>query len=71
MWIPARASAAVDVPARSDARPGEVVENVFLILRMASGGARWRVVARSTLEVDGAGTPWPRIEAVDVHPAER
>ncbi|MBI2324040.1 MAG: hypothetical protein HYU87_03645 [Chloroflexi bacterium] len=69
--IPPRGSATIEVPARTDARPGEVVENCFLILRVASGRERFRVLARSTLVVDPDGTPRPRVEAVDVHPAGR
>lgn len=67
--IPARGSATIDVPARTDARAGDVVENCFLILRVAAGRERFRVLARFTLRVDAGGTPRPKVEAVDVHPA--
>lgn len=66
-----RASASLELPARVDAAPGETVENCFLILRIARGRERWRVLARSTVRVDAAGTPLPTVEAVDAHPAER
>lgn len=69
--VPAHGSALLEVPARFDAPAGAVVENCFLILRVASGAARWRVLARFTLRIDGAGAPRAHVEAVDVHPAER
>ncbi len=70
LHVPARGAASLEVPARSDAGPGETVENCFLILRATSGGRTWRILARFTLRVRADGTPEPRVEAVDVHPAE-
>jgi hypothetical protein len=67
--VPAGGSATVDVPARTDVKPGEAAENCFLILRVSSGRRRWRVLARATVRLDARGIPWPRVEAVDVHPA--
>lgn len=67
---PAR-SASLELPARVDAAPGGTVENGFLILRVARGRERWRVLARFAVHVDDDGTPRPRVEAVDAHPAER
>jgi hypothetical protein len=66
--IPAGGAVTIGVPARTDVRPGEIVENCFLILRVASGRRRWRVLARATVALDSAGTPRPRVKAVDVHP---
>lgn len=65
------AAADLELPARVDARPGERVENCFLILRVARRRERWRVLARFTLLLDQAGTPRARVEAIDAHPAER
>lgn len=64
-------TASLELPARVDARPGETVENCFLILRVARRRERWRVLARFTLRADDDGTPRLRVEAVDAHPAER
>ncbi len=66
-----RASAVLEMPARIDARPGDAVENCFLILRVARGRERWRVLARFRLHVDAGGVVHPRVDAVDAHPAER
>lgn len=69
--VPPRGSASLELPARLDAGPGEIVENGFLILRVARGSERWRVLARFSVRVDDAGTPRPEVRAVDAHPAER
>jgi hypothetical protein len=68
--VPARGSASLEVPARIDAAPGDTVENCFLILRVAQGRGRYRVLARSTLRVDEAGTPRPDVRSVDVEPMD-
>jgi hypothetical protein len=65
------AAADLELPARTDARPGERVENCFLLLRVTRGRERWRVLARFTLLLDAAGAPRPRVEAIDAHPADR
>jgi hypothetical protein len=65
------AAAELDLPARIDAKPGDRVENCFLILRVARGRERWRVLARFTLIAGDEGTPRPRVEAIAAHPAER
>ncbi len=69
--VPSRGSAGLELPARVDARPGDAVENCFLILRVAMGRERWRILARFTLLMSDDGTPIPRVEAIDAHPAER
>lgn len=69
--VPAGGSVALEMPARVDARPGERVENCFLILRAVSGRQAWRILARFTVEIDADGAPAPRVESVDVHPAGR
>lgn len=69
--IPAGGSATIEVPARTDARAGETVENCFLILRVSSGRERYRVLARFTVRAGRDGTPRPTVEAVDAHPADR
>lgn len=71
LLVPAGGSATVQLPARVDARPGDVVENCFLILVVAVRRERWRVLARFTLRVGADGTPRPTVEAVDAHPADR
>jgi hypothetical protein len=48
---------------------GTVVENAFLILRMASGGQAWRVFARMRIEFDATGRPLPIVENVTVQSA--
>lgn len=65
--VPARGSASLALAASVDAAAGDVVENCFLILRVAEGRARYRVLARFTLRLDDAGTPRPAVERVDVH----
>lgn len=65
------AAAALEAPARVDAASGDVVENCFLILRVARGRERWQVLVRFTVLIDDGGTPLPRVEAVDAHRAER
>jgi hypothetical protein len=67
--VPARGSASLELPARIDSAPGDVVENCFVILRATRGRERWRITARSTLRVDDAGTPGIEVQQVDVHPA--
>lgn len=69
--IAAGASAAVDVPAHTDARMGEIVENCFLILRVRCGRAYFQVLARSTLTMGRDGVPRLRVTAVDAHAASR
>lgn len=69
--VPPRTASSLELPARIDAQPGERVENCFLILRISRRRERWRVLARFTLVMDEAGTPRARVEAVDVHAAER
>ncbi len=66
-----RSAARLEMPARIDAAPGDAIENCFLILRLSRGRERWRVLTRFTLRVDGRGTPSPRVEAIDVHPARK
>jgi hypothetical protein len=68
--IAAATSATLDVPARSDVRAGETVENCFLILRVAAAGSRWRVLARATVRGLLEGVPHPHVESVDVHRAD-
>ncbi len=69
--VPARGSALLELPARIGARAGETVENCFLILRVTAKRERWRILARFTVRLDGAGTPRLTVEAVDAHPASR
>ena len=66
--VPARGSASLELPARIDSKPGDVVENVFVIFRAQRGGERWRILARSKLHMDDAGAPHLTVERVDVHP---
>jgi hypothetical protein len=68
--VPARGTASLELPARIDAGPGDVVENCFVILRAKQGRARWRIISRSTLRMDDAGVPKLTVERVDVHPDE-
>ncbi len=67
--VPPRGSASLELPARIDVAPGEVVENSFVILRVTRGRERWRVLARFGLSADDTGTPRAEVEQVDVHPA--
>ncbi len=67
--VPARGSASLELPARVNAGPTDVVGNCFLILRVTRGRERWRVLARFALRVDDDGTPCPDVAAVDAHPA--
>lgn len=67
--VPARGTAILEMPARTDLRPGERVENGFLILRAVSGGAAWRILARFSAEGGRDGTPRLHVDAVDVHSA--
>ena len=67
--VPPRGSASLELPARIDAGPGDVVENCFVIFRATRGRQRWRILARFTLRLDAAGTPRPEVERVDVEAA--
>ncbi len=69
--IPPGGSATIELPARTDARAGETVENCFLILDVSSGRERYRVLARFTVRIGPDGAPRPTVEAVDSHPADR
>ncbi len=44
--------------------PGTVVENAFLILRLQSKNAGWRVFARMRVEFDARACPRPVVETV-------
>lgn len=67
--VAAGASAAIELPVRTDVAPGEIVENAFLILQVTSARRRWRALARLRLRGTD-GRPRVTVEAVDVHPAE-
>ncbi len=56
------AAAELELPARIDAKSGDRVENCFLILRVARGGERWRVLSRFTLIADDEGVKGVRIK---------
>ena len=67
--VPAKRSASLEMPARIDSKPGDMVENTFVILRVRRGREGWRVLARSRLRVDEAGIPRPEVERVDIERA--
>jgi hypothetical protein len=46
------------------AKPGEVVENAFLILRMRFRDRDWRVFVRLRIDADGDGQPNIQVERV-------
>ena len=50
----------------TDGAAGEEIENAFVILRVESGGAPWRVFARLRIVVDAAGRPRARTESITV-----
>ena len=62
------ASESLDLVARSTGTPGEVVENVFLILRTEQDGARWRVLARLTIRFDESARPRPEVAVITSQP---
>jgi hypothetical protein len=68
--IPARGTGSLELPARVDARPGDVVENCFVIFRATRGRERLRILARFTLRMDDAGVPQVTVERVDAQPDE-
>ncbi len=45
------------LPVRFDETPGTVVENPFLILRLADGDQEWRVLARVSVTAGPRGEP--------------
>ena len=61
--LPPHASSHLQLPVSADERPGTVVENAFLILRVSG---RWRVFARMRIAFDAEATPRPIVEAVTV-----
>jgi hypothetical protein len=68
--VPARGSASLELPARVDAKAGDVIENCFVIFQATRGRERWRILARFTLEVDDGDVPKLTVARVDVHPDE-
>lgn len=61
-------SAVVEQTARVDARPGEDIENAFVIFLVGSGEQTWRVLFRLRVHINDDGSPAPVIEAVTSHP---
>ena len=57
----------IEQPVRCQESEGTVVENTFLILRVAWRGQPWRVLARHRLEWDAAG-PRPVCELITTQP---
>lgn len=62
------AEADVLFPVAFDEAPGVVVENCFIILRVAWQSDAWRVLARLTVTADNDGAPVAKTELVTVHP---
>lgn len=58
-----RADMRIEQPVRCGEAPGTLVENTFLILRVRSRGAAWRVLARHRVEWGEAG-PRPVCELI-------
>lgn len=50
----------VELGVRADGRPGEVVENAFVILQARYADRPWRILARLEISFDDAGAPVPR-----------
>ena len=48
-------------------KPGTVVENAFLVLRLTHKEQMWRAFVRLRIAVDAAGVPQHTCEAVTVH----
>jgi hypothetical protein len=48
----------------ADGAPGSEIENAFVILLIQQGDARWRMLARVRVTLDGAARPQPRIETI-------
>ena len=63
--VPPRRSASLELPARVDAGPDDVVENCFVIFRARRRREQWRILTRFTLRMD-ADVPRLTVERVDV-----
>lgn len=50
-------SLAIALPVRFDERPGEVIENPFLILRVADGADEWQLLVRVAVRSGPRGEP--------------
>ena len=55
--IPSRGTLDLALPVRFDEKPGTVVENPFLILRVGDDGAEWRVLVRVRVTAGARGEP--------------
>ncbi len=51
-----------------DEAPGTVVENAFVILRVAWREAPWRILVRLEIRVDARGVPQPAVMAISTQP---
>ena len=69
--IPAGGSTDVTLPVRFRKPPGEVVENPFLIIRVAARAGRWNVLARVRITAGQHGEPLAASDVVvTVNPAD-
>jgi hypothetical protein len=62
--VPEGETSVVELIVRAQEAAGTVVENAFLILRVARDGEHWRVFARMRVDFDAAGIPRPLVEVV-------
>lgn len=58
------AEARLELEVRCAEPAGSVIENAFLILRVAVDGEPWRLLARLTVRVDAEGAPIPTVEVL-------
>jgi len=60
-------TAGVDQSLRIDARPGEDIENAFVIFVVVKDKETWRVLFRVRVHVGPDGAPAPVVEAMSTH----
>jgi hypothetical protein len=63
-YLEAGASTRLTCSVTAQGEPDTVVENAFLILRVLSHGAPWRIFARMRIEFDRRAVPTPVVELI-------
>ena len=66
--LPASGSIVLDAVVRCSEAPGTVIENAFVILRVAYRSREWRIFARQQVRVDNQGAPRATCKSVTCQP---
>ena len=56
----------LEVRVAAQEKPGTIIDNAFLVLRVRVHDQRWRIFTRMRIAFDAAGVPWPMCELVTV-----